>query len=334
MTAPAPATPGSAPTVANQATAPPSLDAEVLRRSFATCAQITKTRAGNFYHGLKLLGQPKRSAMYALYAWMRAVDDLADEPDNTINAVSDKQQRLALFRTQTQQACRAELDLARLDARHADIWPAIQQTFVTYQMPLSVLLDMIEGQLNDQRKTRYATWAELEEYCYQVAGTVGLACLCIWGYQGDEATRQLAIKRGLALQLTNILRDIVEDAQRDRLYLPAEQLRQHGIDPERFLTELRYGRPSISPTVFTQMMQVHIDRAEGYYQASRGLEKQLEADSRCACWAMAEIYRELLRCIAKKPEAVLQGRVSVSRWRKLGIGLKAKLGRPWAAEVV
>ncbi len=311
------------------ATAPPRVDADVLHRSFAACAQITRTRAGNFYHGLKLLGQPKRSAMYALYAWMRAVDDLADEPDNTVNAVSEKQQRLALFRVQTEQACRGALDMTRLDARHAEVWPAIGQTFVTYQMPLPVLLDMIEGQLNDQRKTRYATWAELEQYCYQVAGTVGLSCLSIWGYQGDEATRQMAIQRGLALQLTNILRDIVEDAQRDRLYLPAEQLQQHGIDPERFLTELRYGRMSISPTVFTQMMQVHIERAEGYYQASRGLEMQLEADSRCACWAMAEIYHELLRTIAKNPEAVLRGRVSVPKWRKLGIGLRAKLGQPW-----
>lgn len=307
----------------------PKMDAQVLNRSFAVCSEITRTRAGNFYHGLRLLREPKRSAMYALYAWMRAVDDLADEPDTSINAVSEKQNRLSLFRTQTEQACRGTLDLSKLDDRHADVWPAVQQTFVTYQIPMSILLDMIAGQLLDQTKTRYRSFAELESYCYQVASTVGLACLCIWGYRDGANTREKAIHRGIALQLTNILRDLVEDAQRDRLYLPTEELQQHGIDPTRFLTELHYHRLCVPESSFAAFMHMQIQRVQSFYASSRGLENQLEPHSCAACWAMGEIYHQLLQQIAADPTAVLRGRVSLTKWRKLGIVLRAKFGHPW-----
>ncbi|MEX0778008.1 MAG: phytoene/squalene synthase family protein [Phycisphaeraceae bacterium] len=290
-----------------------------LRASFACCAQVARQHGRNFYYGMKLMAEPRRSAMYAVYAWMRAADDLADEP----GAEAQKQRQLDAFRRQTAAAVDPHGDIAADGpSAHAAMWPAVADTFRRYRIDHACLAAMIQGQLLDQHKTRYASFAELHDYCYKVASTVGLVCLSVWGAADDATARQLAVDRGLALQLTNILRDLVEDARRDRLYLPTDELRQFGIEPEALLAQLREGQ---AEPAFDDLMAFQIERARAYYTSSAALESHLDASCRPTCWAMMRIYHRLLEKIAAAPRRVLTQRIKLSTMEKLTIGLRAMM---------
>lgn len=312
-------------TVSNQAALlPPSDDG--VAESFDYCRTLTKAQAKNFYYGMMLTPEPKRSAMYAVYAWMRAVDDLADEQGDS----DAKMERLEAFRSTTH----CELaggsthgDTPRLNNEDFDkMWPAVGQTFRQYHVAAKDLDAMIDGQLLDQTCTRYETFDQLYDYCYKVASVVGLVCIAVWGYDGDEKARLLAEKRGIALQLTNVLRDPVEDAHRNRVYLPAEDLNQFGFDADSFASWLR--DPGIETDGdFAGLMAMQIDRAKQYYSESASLESHLPRNCRPTCWAMMRIYRRLLDKIEANPNRVLTQRVRLSKTQKLSIAFAAMIRR-------
>jgi phytoene synthase len=287
----------------------PSLAAEErLERSRRYCEQITRAAAKNFYYGLKLLPEPKRSAMFAVYAYMRLVDDIADEDDGRTHdqRVADLEQ----WRRQTQAAMAGE------PAGQEPVWPAFSDVARRYALPASIFDAVIAGQCQDLMPVHFATFEQLHEYCYRVAGVVGLASIYIWGFEGGRETEELAIARGVAFQLTNILRDLREDAGRGRLYLPREDLAAFGMTEADLAAADGEGR-------FLDLMRFQIERAEAYYERSRGLEARIGRDSRPTLIAMTEIYHGLLKKVAAEPQRVLRERVSLSLLHKLRIGWRA-----------
>lgn len=294
------------------------------------CAKLTAAQARNFYYGMMLTPQPRRSAMYAIYAWMRAVDDLADAP---ASEWSDevKRRHLEAFRRQTHAIIQHEhswlpSESAIEPAAFAPMWPAVGQAFRDHKIPLLYLDQMIEGQLLDQIQTRYNSFDQLYDYCYQVASVVGLTCIEVWGYEGGDATRLLAEQRGIALQLTNILRDLVEDAQRDRIYLPAEELAQFQFDGDSFKQYLLAPSPA-KDRDFDALMAMQIQRARAFYNRTASLESHLTRSCRPTCWAMMKIYESLLCRIERQPRIVLTKRVKLSKFQKLWIAARATLRR-------
>jgi 15-cis-phytoene synthase len=287
-----------------------------LTRSRAYCEQLTRTQAKNFYYGLKLLPEPKRSAMFTLYAYMRLVDDIADDEDG--RTVRQRIDELEAWREHTH----AILDGRSTNSRNGNVddgrelWPAFAEMVNEYRMPRKVFDDVIAGQRQDLEPEPFDTFAQLREYCYRVAGVVGLASIYIWGFEGGAETEDLAIERGVAFQLTNILRDLREDAARGRTYLPREDLAAADVTEEA----LRDGRGG---DAFRRLMQFQIDRAESYYQKSRPLEERIQRDSRPTLVAMTQIYHRLLKKVATEPERVLRERVSLSLLSKLMIGWRA-----------
>ena len=282
---------------------PRALDASV-----AHCRRITRSRAGNFYHGLKLTPEPKRSAMYAVYAYMRACDDLVDEAEDAAR------EQVEAFRRRTERVLAGEATPEELAA--PSIWPAFRWAVRTYGIDRSALHAMLDGQLEDLNGGVYRSFDALHGYCYRVAGTVGLVCLDVWGYEGGEATRALAVKRGLALQLTNILRDLAEDLHAGRIYLPRDELEKFDCDLE---SAVRHG-PGRG---FDELLGFQIERARRYYEASDELEARIPADCRPTSWAIMRLYRRLLEKIAAEPRRVLRERVRLSGWEKAAIAARA-----------
>jgi phytoene synthase len=312
-------------------TSPPSSDAPARERSATAtslrpdqariadsrlfCEQLTRRAARNFYYGLKLLPEPKRSAMFALYAYMRLVDDIADGDDGQTH--EQRMVELERWRLETHAALSGQLP--EPDDSH-DLWPAVEEMARTYRLPVHLFDDVIAGQLQDLRFTGFDCFEPLREYCYRVAGVVGLASIYVWGFEGGAETQALAVDRGIAFQLTNILRDLREDAANGRIYLPAEELARFGVTPDD-LRGARGGRG------FLDLMRFQIERAESFYARSAALDDRVSADSRPTLITMTEIYRRLLRKVAQEPERVLHERVSLSLLSKLRIGWRASRAR-------
>jgi len=279
-----------------------------LAESLDYCTRLTKQAARNFYYGLKLLPEPKRSAMFALYAYMRLADDIADAEDG--RSPEQRERDLEDWRAQTRAA------LAGEPVSNHPMWPAFADLSRRYKLTPDLFDDVIAGQEQDLRPEVFEHFEQLEQYCYRVAGVVGLASIRIWGYEGGEETERLAIDRGVAFQLTNILRDLREDAAGGRIYLPREDLRIVGVTEEDLLS----GRGGER---FLDLMGRDIDRARSYYHRSAALESRVHHDSRPTLIAMTEIYRGLLDKIAADPMRVLRERVSLSLLSKLRIGWRA-----------
>lgn len=284
-------------------------------QSRAYCEQLTKIQAKNFYYGLKLLPEPKRSAMFTLYAYMRLVDDIADDENG--RTIRQRIDELEAWREHTH----AILDGRSIgNSNQTDegrrLWPAFSEMVREYRMPRKVFDDVIAGQRQDLEPEPFETFAQLHEYCYRVAGVVGLASIYIWGFEGGAETEELAIDRGVAFQLTNILRDLREDSARGRTYLPKEDLLAMNVSEE----DLRQARGG---NAFRRLMEFQIDRAEAYYRKSQPLEERIQRDSRPTLIAMTEIYHRLLKKVAGEPERVLRERVSLSLVSKLMIGWRA-----------
>lgn len=282
-----------------------------LAESRAYCARLTREAAKNFYYGLRLLPVGKRSAMFALYAYMRLVDDIADDDDG--RSVSQRTQDLDEWRSRTHAILSSRVSPGELDS---PVWPAFAEIARRYDLPAQLFDDAIAGQQQDLAPITFDTFDQLHDYCYRVAGVVGLASIKIWGYQGGTKTEEMAIARGVAFQITNILRDLREDAARGRLYLPSEDLNAVGMTAE----ELYQGR---SGPRFVELVRGQIERIEHFYEQSAELESRLTPDSRPTMVAMTEIYRGLLAKIAQDPQRVLRERVSLSLIHKLRIGWRA-----------
>jgi phytoene synthase len=284
-------------------------DPFILARSHQYCEQLTRAQARNFYYGLKLLPEPKRSAMFALYAYMRLVDDIADDEDG--RSIQQRLDDLESWRLQTH----AVLDGQLPDTTH-ELWPAFADLVWRHKLTPTIFDEVIAGQRQDLQPAPFDSFEPLNEYCYRVAGVVGLASIFVWGFEGGADTEQLAIERGVAFQLTNILRDLREDARRGRMYLPQDELSAAGISMEDI--RLEQGGEK-----FREMMRFQIDRAQAYYEKSSSLEKCISRECRPTLIAMTDIYRGLLAKIADEPERVLHERVSLSLFSKLRIGWRA-----------
>jgi phytoene synthase len=284
-----------------------------LAQSQAYCAQLTRSQARNFYYGLKLLPEPKRSAMFALYAYMRLVDDIADGEDG--RSVLQRADALDSWSNSTQ---------AALAGQHpADghaIWPAFTDLVQRHGVPPHVFHEVIAGQRQDLESPAFQTFEDLRQYCYRVAGVVGVASIYVWGFEGGAQTESLAVERGVAFQLTNILRDLREDAARGRTYLPLNELAAAGCTA----ADLAAGRAT---TQFAQFLRDQIDRAQSYYRKSAPLDGLISPDSRPTLAAMTQIYHGLLEKMASDPLRVLHQRVSLSALTKVRIAWRAARSR-------
>lgn len=284
---------------------PPSL-----RSSYAECRRIVRRAGSNFTPCFYLLSQDRRRAMEALYAFMRHTDDLVDGDLSR----EDATRSLAQWRNQTLAALgRSSSDL---DARTI-ILPALADTVARFEIPHECLLAAIDGAKMDLSRQRYETFDELSEYCYRVATAVGLACLRIWGYR-DGNPGETAHACGLAFQLTNILRDIREDCERGRVYLPQEDLQRFSCSEEDLASARGDDR-------FHDLMRFQIERAERFYQQATELAEGLEAGGRRIFVMMIRVYYRLLKKIEADPGRVLSERVCLGHWQPLGIMAKTLL---------
>ena len=279
------------------------------------CRQVTRHRARNFYYGLKLLPAPQRWALFAVYAWMRAADDLVDSAHG--HATAAIQLRIDEFRSAT------EASLAGSPPTRDPLWVALADISGRFRLPSDYFNSMLDGQLDDLAHGRYETFDQLRNYCYRVASTVGLLCIEIWGYE-DPAACELAIDRGIAFQLTNIIRDYKQDYDAGRIYLPVEDFERHQIDPD----VLRHWSKSGSCRA---MMQQQIQRAASFYERSAGLDELISPCCRPTLWAMTTIYRALLEKMRQDPaKLVLSKRLRLSAMRKGTIAVRAR----WQARTV
>jgi phytoene synthase len=278
-----------------------------LETSYATCRRIAKSRARNFYYSFVLLSKAQRNAICAIYAFMRHCDDLSDDP----GAAADPRQAI--------ESWAAEMDAA-LEGRFGanPIWPAFHDTVERYKIPREYFHEMIAGVLSDLGPRRMETFDQLYRYCYQVASVVGLTVIHIFGFKGAEAL-PLAEKCGVAFQLTNILRDVREDAARDRVYLPAEDLDRFRVDPR----DLAEGKRTEE---FVDLMEFEAHRARAYYAESQPLVDMVDLHSRASLWALIEIYSRLLERIERTNYDVLARRVELSAREKIRIILRAAVG--------
>jgi phytoene synthase len=274
-----------------------------LSHSYAFCEQIARREASNFYHGFRVLARPQRLAMCALYAFMRIADDLSDDA----GAVEEKRGRLRAWRS----GMHAALQGQYTHPSHAALHDAVAR----YAIPPRYLEDVLDGVEMDLDQAAYATFADLRLYCYRVASAVGLASIHVWGFR-DPAALDYAEKAGLAFQLTNILRDLREDADRGRVYLPQEDLRRFGYDAAR----LEHG---VRDPAFRELMRFQVARARGYYEAAWPLIPLLPPGGRAIFTIMARTYRGLLEAIERRDYDVFSQRVRLSSWRKALLALQA-----------
>ena len=279
-----------------------------LAQSDADCRQVARRRAKNFYYSFLLLSPQQRDAMCAIYAFMRYCDDLSDEPGAARDPLNHWRRALT-----------AALD-GKFDGFPA--WPAFYDAVDRYRIPQEYFYQMIDGVSSDLEPRHIQTFEELYQYCYQVASVVGLTTIHIFGFGSADAL-PLAEKCGVAFQLTNILRDIKEDAERGRIYLPAEDLARFDVAPE----ELQTGTRSAN---FLRLMGFETERARAYYRESMGLIDLVNPRSRRSLSALIAIYAKLLDRIETLHFDVFSRRVSLSRLQKSWSVVRAALAR-WAA---
>jgi phytoene synthase len=280
-----------------------------LARSYRYCEALTRREAGNFYPAFRLLPAVQRRSMCALYAFMRIADDLSDEP----GPIDGKRAGLGQWRAQLGQALAG-------DYRHIAL-PALHDAVLRHRIPRQYLDDVIDGVEMDLEPVAFATFAELRLYCYRVASAVGLACIHVWGFDGAHAEKY-AEDAGLAFQLTNILRDLGEDAARGRVYLPREDLDRFGYDVDR----LNRGQRD---EAFRALMRFEVQRAREFYDAGWQLAPLLAPAGRAVFLMMARTYRGLLDEIERRDYDVFSARVRLSRWRKIALAagvLPVRLG--------
>jgi phytoene synthase len=266
-------------------------------QSYAYCERLARREAANFYHAFRLLPRDQRRALCALYSFMRVTDDLSDGPD----PVADRGRSL--------QAWRRQLDDALEGTYTHPLHSALHHTVIHYHIPRAYLDAVLDGVAMDLDTDRYETFADLSVYCYRVASAVGLACIRIWGYT-EERAEQHAVSAGIAFQLTNILRDLGEDAARGRVYLPREDLARFGYGEQDLLRGLRDER-------YRALMRFEAARAYSYYEAAEALVPLLPPAGRSVFLVMQRTYRGLLDAIVQRDFDVFNRRIRLSRLHKL-----------------
>jgi squalene synthase HpnC len=280
-------------------------EATDLDQSYALCQRFARQAHSNFYYCFYLLPRHKRLSMCALYAFLRRVDDIGDQA--TGGAPHDRLRRLSALR---------ESLAAALQGRFADpLFAALSDTVMQFGIPAKYLHAVIDGVEMDLIGRGYETFADLAKYCHRVASVVGQACIHIWGFT-DERAIELAAQCGLAFQLTNILRDLREDAAIGRVYLPTADLRRFEYTAE----ELRRG---VVDDRFRALLQFEVERAEAYYQKAAELSRYLQADGRRIYSAMFRTYHRLLKKVRSLEGGMRGQRVRLAPWEKLRTAAEA-----------
>ncbi|MDX2035135.1 MAG: phytoene/squalene synthase family protein [Isosphaeraceae bacterium] len=276
--------------------------------SYRFCDDLSRREAKNFYYSFRLLPADRRASMTALYAFLRRTDDIADEP-GTLDA---KRAGVEQWRTALDDAI----------AGRGQAWPglpALADIVEKHAIPVRYLIEVIDGVEMDLTRSTYATFDELHSYCYRVASAVGLSCLHVWGFRSDEGhAERLAEDLGIALQLTNILRDVREDALRERIYLPLEDLDRFGVAPSSFVA-------STTTPAHRRLFEFEATRARAYYEQAVGLERNVDPVGRPVLATIRGIYAALLDEIERAEYKVLECRRRVSSWKKSWIMLNAWL---------
>ncbi len=284
----------------------PKLDA-----AYAECRGIAKREAKNFYYAFVALPKPRRNAICAIYSFMRKADDLAD--DESLPR-EERRRRLDSWLADWRGICHGG-DSSDL------VFLAVRDAIERYEIPLSLLDELVAGVTMDLDRAAtdapdtYASFPDLYRYCYLVASVVGLCCIRIFGYS-DARAEKLAEETGIAFQLTNILRDVAEDAERNRVYLPLEDLAAHHVA----LDSLLHRTPGTPPKAEERALLVAIaQRAEEYYTSARLLLPLIDRESRPALWVLVAIYHALLKRIERADYDVFSQRASVPMAQKLAI---------------
>jgi squalene synthase HpnC len=291
-------------------------------RSYAACHRIARAAHSNFYYAFFLLPKPKRDALAALYAFMRLVDDVADEG----NDLATKQRGLADWRAALDDAVVGEERLvdgstalsSATPSGATEVLPALVDTMQRYKMPARYLHDLISGAEMDLTLRTYPTFDRLREYCYRVAGTVGLTCTHVFGFQ-DPRALDLAERLGLAFQLTNIIRDVREDYAVGRVYLPEEDLARYAVSHQDF------GKSEVTLGV-RELLRFEADRAWQCYEEGSALFGLIDVESRGALWLLVHTYSALLARIESLDFAVFGERVRLSKPEKMLFIAKARFG--------
>ncbi len=278
-----------------------------LRESYSYCRDVARRRAKNFYYSFVVLPREKSDAMCAVYAFMRYCDDIADEP----GAPRDKRAMLAKWRESLDLAARGEYGGSR-------ILPAFHDAVSRFDIPLEYFHELIDGATMDLSPSKFETFEQTYDYCYHVASVVGLVSIHIFGFDDPEAKRY-AEACGIAFQLTNILRDLKEDAAMGRVYLPEEDLRAHNYSAGDLANEV-YDRR------FIDLMKFEVDRARGYYDSARPLLAMVHPSGRKGLQAMIGIYSGLLDKIESSGYNVFGKPISLSIARKVWIAGRALVG--------
>ena len=286
-----------------------------LTEAYRECERITWTQARNFAYGIRLLPAGKRRGLAVIYAFARRIDDIGDGTLPAEKTIMSAEEKIAAL----EQARRAVLDLSSPDPDDP-VLLALADVERNFPVPMQAFGELIDGCVADVRGTSYQTFEDLLHYCRCVAGSIGRLSLGIFGTSGDpEEASRLADSLGVALQLTNILRDIREDYQNGRVYLPAEDL-------AKFDCALSADNRAQNPS-FTRLVEFEAERARDWYAAGMQLLPMLDRRSAACTGAMAGIYRRLLDRIAAQPAAVLRGRMSLSAGEKAVVAVKALAGR-------
>jgi phytoene synthase len=286
--------------------------------AYSVCRGITRTAAKNFFYAFLVLPRRKRDALCAVYAFMRCCDDITDDP---ALALPDRRQKLdtwldALHRAQQGQPTDDPILLALTDAQRRFHIPAglldeLAQGTAMDVEDESSNVDSVDAQPVAGLTVQYKTFEDLRLYCYRVASVVGLVCIHIFGYR-DPAAEPLAENCGLAFQLTNIIRDVKEDAGMGRVYLPEEDLAKFGLNAADLLAGPDAGR-------FRPLLTLEADRAREFYASGDALIPFVSEDSQPALWVLINIYRNLLEKIAAKQYDVFTEKVSLTTWEKLRV---------------
>ena len=273
---------------------------EDLAGAYRHCERVTRRRAANFFYGIRLLPPDKRRAMCAAYAFAREADDIGDgdmSAEEKIAALDELQGRLH----------------GANGTPPAPMIMALRHAIERFQLPVAALDDLIAGVRMDVYPTHYESFDDLVLYCRRVAGSIGRLCLAIFGSSDAARAQLLADDLGVAMQLTNILRDVREDFQNGRVYLPREDLARFGCDDF----------PEGSREAMGALIAFEAGRAREWFDSGLGLVPLLDTRSASCVLAMTGIYRRLLQRIDESPQAVLQGRLSLPGWEKAWVAARS-----------
>ncbi|WTW98055.1 presqualene diphosphate synthase HpnD [Streptomycetaceae bacterium NBC_01309] len=277
--------------------------------SYAYCERLTRNQARNFYYGIRLLPEPKRLALSAVYAFAREVDDIGDGD--------------LPLETKVAELGRMRAQLEDLAAYRDPVCTALADAAHRYPIPLSALDELIDGVEMDLKETQYQTFEQLAVYCRCVAGAVGRLSLGIFGSTDPARAPELADTLGIALQVTNILRDIKEDKENGRVYLPREDLAKFGLE-DAWEPEGAF----VPGAAFDDLVRFEGERARRLFDEGLRLLPLLDRRSAACTGAMAGIYRRLLTRIVAEPSIVLTGRQSLPGWEKAEIAVRGLSGLP------